>query len=360
VPHPLWTREIEGHGAELLVHRATGHLVVSTRRVEKRSGPGGLDQVLVIEPGQAPVYTNQHAHRATAFDRDGGIVWERDGLRVVGEAPDGTLVAMDDLGALVILDGRGGLVSRREVGGAWELVGWDGGGEMLLAGDQAGEPDAGPVRFPPGTVWVDGAGYALLAGELHRLDGEGAIVDSTPIPEEPFRARWAEAQSPPWPDSFVAGDEWALVHDRRRQRLLATSWALPAWTMAIGLDGAVEWVALMGTRCCNFRCLVLDEPDVLVHGSSCGQRLSFMTPAGEIFRRHDVQHPIGDLFAAGPGRVAAALQDWGVMSFDGKGDPGWAVETAGTREAISDGDVLYLVSAAAAEGLLAVGAHRTG
>lgn len=339
VPRQLWARAIEGDAAELLVQRATGRLVVSTRRVLEETAPAGVERMASVRGADPPTYVNQLAERCLALGVDGEVLWEHRGLRVVGEAPDGGLVAIDDALALVTLAPGGEVKGRRPMPGPWGIAGWTDDGELLLASEE---------DFPSGSVWMHGAVHAVAGGNLVRFDAGGTIVAEVAIPEAPLREKWRQENAPHWPEDLVAGTDWDLVADVRRGRLLATSWALPAWVVAIALDGAMEWAALLGVRCCNFRCLVLAAAeradDTLVHASSCGQRLSFLRPDGVVFRTHDLQHPPDELFSPREGEVAVPLQGWGVLAFDARGEPTWAVEAPGAQAAAGQGGILQVVT----------------
>lgn len=339
VPRELWSRAIEGDGAELLVHRATGRLVVSTRRVVEQERPAGVERMATVREGDPPVYINQLAERCLALDAGGELAWEHRGLRAVAEAPDGALVAIDDGLALITVGLDGTLRDRRPIEGPWAVVGWTESGQLLLSSE---------ADFPAGAVWMEGAVHALVGGSLLRFDADGAPLAELPVAEAPLRDRWRAGNGPPWPEDLIADAEWDLVADPRRRRLLATSWGLPAWAVALGLDGTVEWAQLMGARCCNFPCLVLGGSatgdDTLVHASSCGQRVSFLEPDGTIFRTHELQHPPDEIVPDGRGGVCVPLQGWGVMAFDARGEPAWAVEASGTHAAAGADRRLYLAT----------------
>jgi hypothetical protein len=320
MPRELWSQEIGGGRGvlRLLFQKSADRLLVSTS-----SG-------------------------CYAIDSDGGVAWEKRNLTVKAEAPDGTLFAAQRTWDFILLDGDGNERNRRLVGGRWEIVGWTEGGEPLTAVDGPSTTDNCRDRFPSGTVWVEGAGYALFEGHLHRYDIDATLVSSVRIPEAPFRAKLKESggRMIDWPPEFVDGlvslRSCYLIHDQRHGRLIAANMSMPAWVVALGLDGAIHWLALPSIECCNYTCLVPSR-DVVAHLSSCGNRLTLLGGSGEVLRTRDFEQSPVHVFPDGGGGFCVQFIDGGITAFDVQGEPRWNLEVPGIGREFVHERVLYIV-----------------
>jgi hypothetical protein len=210
-------------------------------------------------------------------------------------------------------------------------------------------PGASPTRLGE-------FGYALGEGELLRFETDAVPVSRTPILLELFarqRERVSRSFADPTDERVRAViDEkisgwYRSVHlgvDRARERLIAIG-QVPPWLASIRTDGAVDWVMIVGkfTDCCNWVGTVSHD-GTLVHVSSCGQRITFITAQGEILSAHDVEGHPGALTTEGRDIAYVTFPGEGVAAYrPNKGHVG-SVEIPGvTAAAVRDG-VLYCVT----------------
>jgi hypothetical protein len=272
------------------------------------------------------------------IDRRGTIAWTRSGLSVTSESPGGTLAAINDRNELVVLDEAGRELGRQEASVGSQVVGWRG-NRPLFADHQ-------------GVVWVEPFFYALFEHHLHRYDDAGNAISRVPIPRAPFEREFEQRPvglRSDWTTGPDMRSDWAvfpahfdLDHDPHRGRLIANNWSMLAWTMALSFDGAIEWISLVGDACCNDLCYLGD--DVIVHTSSCGGRLSFMSPDGRVFRTQDLgTMPPGPAFLDGRDGVCIVTDDR-ISGFDGRGESRWILELAQIEQAIAHAGMLYVVT----------------
>jgi hypothetical protein len=319
MPRELWSREIGGQDVlRLLFQKSADRLLVST------------------------------STGCYAVDSEGSVAWEKANLTVKAEGPDGTLFAARRIWDFILLDGDGNEKTRRLVSGSWEIIGWTERGEPLTAVDGPSTTDNCRDRFPSETIWVEGAGYAHFEGHLYRYDIDATLVSRVRITEAPFRAMLKESggrlsDGPPEAvDGLVSLRGCYLIHDQLHGRLIATKWSMPAWVVALGLDGAIHWLALPSIGCCNYSCLVPSQ-DVVAHLSACGSRLTLLGGSGEVLRTRDFEQSPVSVFPDGGGGVCVQFIEGGITAFDVTGEPRWNLEVPGIRRAFVHDRVLYAV-----------------
>jgi hypothetical protein len=192
----------------------------------------------------------------------------------------------------------------------------------------------------------------------------GRELMSKNLPSEAFLDEFRRSPDSAWfvpegiaPEACLGfRDGWALVYDHHRQRLLATTVGRPAWIAALSLSGELEWVRWAGSECCNFRCALLG-PDVIVHGSSCGNRLTYFAPDGSLLRARDLSEgPLGPLgmFRQADIGVCVTMRSR-VVAFDRQGERTWSVDAENISDAQGNEDRLY-VACTEGEGQLRIGA----
>jgi hypothetical protein len=199
-------------------------------------------------------------------------------------------------------------------------------------------------------------GYVLGEGELLRFEADEMPVSRTPILLELFarqRERLSRSFADPTGERMRAVvDEqisgWYrsvyLGVDRARERLIAIG-QFPPWLASIRTDGTVDWVMIVGkfTGCCNW-VGVVSHDGTLVHVSSCGQRITFITAQGEILSAHDVEGYPGALTTEGRDIAYVTFPGEGVAAYrPNKGHVG-SIEIPGVTAAEVRDGVLYCVT----------------
>ena len=341
MPVRLWSLPLDGDrraGVGLLPQASHDRVIVSTYRTAEASVPGGIHHsktTTLSHPGQVttpgkPVvtYVNAHALRCSAIDRSGAVAWTRSDLSAQGVAPDGRIAAKNDRHDAIVLDPEGRELERQSERGNWGVIGWRDGGPLL--------------GTSVGAIWVEPFAYALFGHHLHRYDDADRVITRVSIPRTPFqphvqRHPWLSR----WPEGVVYPGKLDLHHDPYRHRLIAHNWTLPAWMMAIGLEGEIEWVTLLGDACCNAICFLGDS--VIVHTSSCGGRLSFLSPDGVVFQTQQLEKAPGYAFPDGGRQVCVTVGDQ-LHGFDACGVLQWTLDVPGIERAVAHAGVIYAVT----------------
>ncbi len=117
---------------------------------------------------------------------------------------------------------------------------------------------------------------------------------------------------------------------------------LAAKVSAIGLDGALEWVTVPTIECCN-HVQLLPREDLIVHGSSCGRRLTFISGDGDTRAVHDLDEAPMSLFADGEGGAIVGFVDGGLAACDAGGKKKWTFDCPPVRRGIVESGVMYAV-----------------
>jgi hypothetical protein len=267
-------------------------------------------------------------------------------------------------GDTALITKSGALVALRSVGGAWRVL------DDINAGDPApslaglpemddfdGPPRPGAVRIRIGSV-----DYELAGGELSRYAPDGELLSSVALPMDPLIAAVHRAG----PGAVSRFEHFSrqrqhlqcLAYDERRNRIIAWAWLLPGWVMAIGLDGAIEWATVPTIDCCNFVCL-LPREDVVVHLSSCGSQVTFISGDGATQAVRKFEAPPTSIYPDGEGGVVVAFVEGGIAGFDVLGAQKWALDCPRVRSVVADAGVLYAVMSTG-PGLLEVNALEVG
>jgi hypothetical protein len=208
-------------------------------------------------------------------------------------------------------------------------------------------------------------GYALEDGALLQFAADETLVSRTPIPldlfarhRDPLR-RWFRNPTDEHVSAMIDAkiSEWYrgvyLCADPARGRLLAIGMSNPPWLVRLRTDGTVDWVLIVGrfTDCCNWAGVV-SRDGALVHVSSCGKRVTFITAAGEIVSAHDLPDcPIG---LSTEGRDVAYVTFWdeGVAAYRPNQGHIGSVDIPGLRAAEVRDGVVYCVTEDPAAGVL--------
>jgi hypothetical protein len=167
--------------------------------------------------------------------------------------------------------------------------------------------------------------YALERRELVRFAADGTLVSRTPIRLDLFARELRRAFAHPTDNQLNAMidakiSNWDrsvyLRADSARKRLLAIGQSIPPWLAAIRTDGAIDWVLIAGkiTGCCNWAGVV-SRDGTLVHVSSCGQRVTFISAAGAILSAHDVEGFPGVLSTEGRDIAYVTFPDEGIAAY---------------------------------------------
>lgn len=246
----------------------------------------------------------------------------------------------------MIITKNGVLAARRPAGGDWRLLDDVDSGdavpsiaEVVEEGDSDGSLRGVDVR-------IGSLDYSLTDGALSRYALDGELLSSVALPMEPLVAAMHRAGS-----AALARFEHAshyvkrtqpLAYDERRNRLISWWWLLPGWVMAIGLDGAIEWVTVPTIECCNSVCL-LPRADVIVHLSGCGHRVTFISGDGAIQDVRKFEASPASIYPDGEGGVVVSFAEGGMAGFDALGTQKWTLDCPPIRRAIVNAGVLYAV-----------------
>ena len=302
---------------------------VMHQRWSTQLGRGDDERILIARSGRIIVSTT-NPYRCCAIEPSGEIAWTVSGVNATREGPDDTLVAKThDARELLLLD-RDGRTQRRWWLGAQPatLVGWRG---------------TTPVFSAVAGCWVDPFIYQLRDNHLYRYDETGELAEKVPVPIEPFRAALRElCKTDQAIDKYLRFTQhFTLRCHPRRPCLIAFGTGLHGWLMRLRPDGTLEWLAAQGPGCCNSICFVGDE--VIVHTSSCGRRVSFVSVDGVVFRSHELD--VSRSVSNDQGAVFAIAFD-AIRAFDPGGEPTWRLDLAGITAADVRGTTLYVVTRA--------------
>lgn len=322
MPTRLWSLELEGDGASLFIDER-GRVVVSTTRTVRSDHPGGMNHLTATMTGTGgTIYSNDHALRCYSIDAGGRVAWSVDRVNARSEAPDGMLVASNDLGELIVIDRDGKIVESRAGGDDWCVIGWNGIRPLVSSNRHA--------------VWIAPHIYSIRDRHLHVESAAGEVLSRTAIPRAPFDALLPDRTD--WPDMARFPHRFDLAYHAQAGRLIASHWSLFAWVMSLGLDGTVDWVALPSESCCNHVVLV---GDLIAHTSSCGQRLTFFTATGQVQRSHELE--LHGAFSNGREGVCVRAPE-SVTGFDARGEQQWRVDVPGVRGGAARDGVLYVMT----------------
>lgn len=298
-----WSVRLEGDGVlDLRVHRATGHLLVVTSKVTfRRAGQKRLtvDEFAPPTPGES-----------------------------------------------VLITKNGAIAARRSAAGAWRLL------DSVNAGDAA-PSFAEVVEVGDSAESLRGCGvrigsvdYSLTDGALSRYARDGELLSSVALPMDPLIA--AMQQSGPAAvgrfehSSHHLKQTQPIAYDERRNRIIAWAWSLPGWVMAVGLDGAIEWVTVPTIECCNFVCL-LPREDVIVHLSGCGNRVTFISGDGATRGVRRFEASPTSIYPDCEGGVVVTFVGGGMAGFDALGTQKWTLDCPRVERAIVEAGVIYAV-----------------
>jgi hypothetical protein len=246
----------------------------------------------------------------------------------------------------VLIAKNGAIAARRLAGGAWRGVDSVNAGDAapsVWEGVEVGDSDGSPHR---GGVRIGSVDYALTDGALSRYARDGELLSRVALPMDPFIAAMRQAG----PAAVSRFEHFSgqlkqaqpLVYDERHNRIIAWTWSLPGWVMAVGLDGAIAWVTVPTIECCNFVCL-LPREDVIVHLSSCGNRVTFISGDGGTQGARKVQASPTSICPDCEGGVVVTFVEGGMAGFDALGTQKWALDCPQVKRAIVEAGVIYAV-----------------
>jgi len=272
-------------------------------------------------------YVNNHAQHCYVINPRGHVEWMANGVNAQCDSPDGTLVGTNDRFDFLVFDRAGNQLEARTVGKSWSLIGWAGAVPVLTS--------------TQGAHWVAPHIYSFHERHLHRYDAVGNLLAKTAISRERFDAVCRQRPDlATLPDMLKFPHQFDLEYHPQTQSFLASFWSMPAWTMGLRLDGTVDWVTLTGDGCCNDACLGGDS--VLVHASSCGNRVSFVSPDGTILRTRDF-YGASRVFPNDRDGVCVTTSN-AIHGFDLRGEPSWTLEVPNLKAATARDGTLYTVS----------------
>jgi hypothetical protein len=195
----------------------------------------------------------------------------------------------------------------------------------LLAGEGSRLDLFGPKGIGRG-LRVGSVVFSLEQGKLRRFDRDGKVTLEAELSADVFSAYApivARGLGGPKDecDEFI---RWwrtgymTLLHDIRRDRLIAFTVSHPASVLALTFDGTVQWLTFLGLMdCCNDACFV--EPDgVLAHLASCARRLDFMDHEGHVALSTPVEPSAVRVIDGGDNHVYVVVLDYGVAAYDTK------------------------------------------
>ena len=282
----------------------------------------------------------------------GPWIWKSEDVTVRKEHPDGTLVARDAFGDSVLIRSDGTPVARRAVGDAWHFRD----NAEKAEGPLPTQPKEDAFKELPSRdgLRVGSVGYVVADRTFRRYGPDGTLLSSVPLPAEPFEDALHRAGPdartmfktvlPPFPYPR------SLVHDGSPNRIIASSWSLPGWVMAVDLLGHVEWVRVPILDCCN-SVLVLAADDTIAHISTCGRRLTFLSGDGATRRVHDFEDHPGFISPDGAHGVFIGFVEGGLAGWDAHGSPTWSIDSPPVETAISDAGMIYAVTPSETSGL---------
>lgn len=299
-----WSVELEGDGVlDLRVHHDSGYILVAT----SARGPS----VVTKSPGLTMT-------------------------RLAPPIPRGSVLITRD----------GVLAAHRPTDGPWRILDYgDAAGAMSSIAALSEVADSGePSRA--GAVRIGSIDYVLAGNTLCRYSPHGELLSSVAISTDPL----IEALRRAGPAAMARFHAILprlryprdLIYDQCRNRIVAWAWSMPGWVIAIGLDGAIEWITVPTIECCNFVRL-LPQEDMIVHLSSCGHRITFISGVGTTRGVRDFDQGPTSFFANGEGGVVVAFVERGIVGCDAVGALQWTLDCPRVERGIVEEGVMYAV-----------------